>query len=156
MLVFIHLQCPCSSSISPQRPQNTIVLSGSLLFLFHHSPYTRPIGLFGRSKTFTGWIALAIFFHIATYLVVGPNFVRQVPLLLMLLHGVWHPTIGAAKEVIEPEQRIAWRWRVGYATALLLLFLCAQVWSDISHIVGATPYLGCCGENGFSIHVYNP
>ncbi|CAE7755216.1 unnamed protein product, partial [Symbiodinium pilosum] len=108
------------------------LLPVSLLYLANSNSHLAKL-------TRTCWIALALFFHIACYLVIGPNFLRQVPLLLMLLYGVWHPTVGAAKEVIQPEQRIAWRWRVGYATFLLLLFLCMQVWSDISHIVGATP-----------------
>ncbi|CAE7618228.1 VWA3A [Symbiodinium sp. CCMP2592] len=87
----------------------------------------------------TCWILLATFFHITTIVIVGPNFARQLPLLMMLLHGVWHPIRSTDAEAIEPEQMSSWARRVSFATALLVLWMCNELWSDFDHIFGATP-----------------
>ncbi|CAE7208250.1 VWA3A [Symbiodinium sp. CCMP2456] len=87
----------------------------------------------------TGWILLTTFFHIATIVIVGPNFARQLPLLMMLLHGVWHPVRSTDAEAIDPEQMTSWARRVSFATALLVLWMCNALWSDFDHIFGATP-----------------
>lgn len=87
----------------------------------------------------TCWILLTTFFHITTIVIVGPNFARQLPLLMMLLHGVWHPVRRFDAEAIEPEQMSSWTRRVIFATALLVLWMCNELWSDFDHIFGATP-----------------
>jgi len=109
------------------------LLPVSLLFLAGSSS---DFALWLRSS----WILLATFFHIATIVVIGPNFARQLPLLMMLLHACWHPVRSSDAESIEPGQMKSWRCRVGFATVLLALWMCNQLWSDIDHLRGATPH----------------
>lgn len=86
----------------------------------------------------TCWILLVALFHVVCWALVGPNFVRQIALLMLSSYSVWHPTDSTDKDVIEGSHTRAWLCRVGYAVVLLMLWLCNQLWSDIDHIRGAT------------------
>ncbi|OLP77204.1 hypothetical protein AK812_SmicGene42763 [Symbiodinium microadriaticum] len=86
----------------------------------------------------TCWILLVALFHVVCWALVGPNFVRQIALLMLSSYSVWHPTDSTDKDVIEGSHTRAWLYRVGYAVVLLMLWLCNQLWSDIDHIRGAT------------------
>jgi len=88
----------------------------------------------------TCWILLVALFHVVCWALVGPNFVRQIALLVLSCYSVWHPSDSAVKEIIEVSQTRAWSCRVGYAVVLMMLWLCNQLWSDIDHIRGATPH----------------
>ena len=81
-----------------------------------------------------GWILLVALFHVVCWALVGPNFVRQIALLVLSCYSVWHPSDSAVKEIIEVSQTRAWSCRVGYAVVLMMLWLCNQLWSDIDHI----------------------
>ena len=81
-----------------------------------------------------GWTLLVALFHVVCWALVGPNFVRQIALLMLSSYSVWHPTDSTDKDVIEGSHTRAWLCRVGYAVVLLMLWLCNQLWSDIDHI----------------------
>ena len=107
--------------------------------------------------TITIWSSLVLGFLLGAYVFFSPNFIRQVPLTIMILHGLW-----CSEESQRPEAQGApasvYHCRVILAMLLLSSWFAVEMWSDLAHLTGATPQLSKhdpawpIGEFGMFVH----
>ncbi|CAE7618299.1 unnamed protein product [Symbiodinium sp. CCMP2592] len=90
--------------------------------------------------TLTVWSCFVLGFLAGAFVFLSPNFVRQVPLTILILHGLWCPDGSESQRPDAQDARpLAYHCRVILAMLLLSSWFAVQVWSDISHLTGATP-----------------
>ncbi|CAE7271940.1 unnamed protein product [Symbiodinium necroappetens] len=92
--------------------------------------------------TLTIWSSLVLGFLLGAYVFFGPNFIRQVPLTIMILHGLWR-TDGSESQHPEAQGAppLVYYCRVILAMVLLSSWFAVEMWSDLAHLTGATPQL---------------
>ena len=107
----------------------------------------------------TTWSSLVPCFVLEAFVFLSPNFVRQVPLAIMILHGLW---CSDGSESQRPDAQdappVVYRCSVILAMLLLSSWFAVEMWSDIAHLTGATPQLSKhdpgwpIGEFGMFVH----
>ena len=107
----------------------------------------------------TVWSCFVLGFLVGAFVFLSPNFVRQVPLTIMILHGLW---CSDGSESQRPDAQdappVVYRCRVILAMLLLSSWLAVEMWSDIAHLTSATPQLSKhdpgwpIGEFGMFVH----
>mmetsp|Transcript_89077 Transcript_89077/g.212683 ORF Transcript_89077/g.212683 Transcript_89077/m.212683 type:complete len:549 (+) Transcript_89077:66-1712(+) len=90
----------------------------------------------------TVWSCLVLGFLVGAFVFLSPNFVRQVPLTIMILHGLW---CSDGSESQRPDAQdappLVYHCRVILAMLLLSSWFAVEMWSDLAHLTGATPQL---------------
>ena len=92
--------------------------------------------------TLTIWSSLVVCFVVGVFAFLSPNYVRHLPLAMLMLHGLWY---SDGFESWRPESQGAPPWlyhsRVILAMLLLSSWFAVELWSDLAHLTGATPQL---------------
>ncbi|CAE7618251.1 unnamed protein product [Symbiodinium sp. CCMP2592] len=108
--------------------------------------------------TLTIWSSLVLGFLLGAYVFFGPNFVRQVPLTIMLLHGLWCSDAESPRPEAQEAPPLVYHCRAILAMLLLSSWFAVEIWSDLAHLTGATPQLSKhdpawpIGEFGMFVH----
>ncbi|CAJ1390972.1 unnamed protein product [Effrenium voratum] len=81
----------------------------------------------------------AISFHVTVYLVMGPNFLLQIPLLIFANNPLYLLTASERSEKPrEVAPSLGDRFRGVYAMVILILWYRAELMSDVAHLTGET------------------
>ncbi|CAE7895612.1 unnamed protein product [Symbiodinium necroappetens] len=90
----------------------------------------------------TAWSCLVLCFLLGAWLFLSPNFIRQVPLTIMILYGLWVSERSEGHRGESQGISISMCYcRVVLAMVLFSGWFAVQVWSDLAHLTGATPQL---------------
>eukprot|EP00439_Symbiodinium_sp_Y106_P003430 s2600_g1.t1 len=84
---------------------------------------------------------LLLGFTLGVFVFLGPNFIRQVPLTIMVLYGLWC-TVGSERQRSEAQEALPLVYHYWVILAMLVLssFFAVEMWSDLAHFTGAHGY----------------
>lgn len=92
--------------------------------------------------TLTIWSSLVVCFVVGVFAFLSPNYVRHLPLAMLMLHGLWY---SDGFESWRPEGQgappLVYHSRVILAMLLLTSWFAVELWSDLAHLTGTTPQL---------------
>ncbi|CAE7618334.1 unnamed protein product [Symbiodinium sp. CCMP2592] len=93
--------------------------------------------------TLTLWSSLVVCFVLGTFAFLSPNFVRHLPLAMLMLHGLW--CSDGSESQVRPDAHgappLVYHCRVILAMLMLTPWFAVELWSDLAHLTGATPQL---------------
>ncbi|CAE7244069.1 unnamed protein product [Symbiodinium microadriaticum] len=89
----------------------------------------------------TAWSCLVLCFLLGAWLFLAPNFIRQVPLTIMILYGLVSERSEGHRGESQGISISMCYCRVVLAMVLFSGWFAVQVWSDLAHLTGATPQL---------------
>ncbi|CAE7657311.1 unnamed protein product [Symbiodinium sp. CCMP2456] len=91
--------------------------------------------------TLTIWSSLVVCFVLGAFAFLSPNYVRHLPLAILMLHGLCSDGSERQRPEAQGAPPSVYHCRVILALLLLSSWFAVQVWSDLAHLTGATPQL---------------